>query len=1378
MPLTSTHAPSVARLILMAGWLAHGLWAHAQSTPSTGSPAGHWSQQMRDPAISLDSIEAAFQAAWDTAGIPRGKGHKPFERWLAFARPRTDAQGHRIANGQVLRSLARAEADRTQEAQQRSIHEPTWEVAGPTGPTGLGGSGRLNRLVPRPGHPLEWWACAPAGGLWRTQDGGEHWTAMGNGQLTSIGVTDVAFHPTDSATLWMATGDGDFGDTRSIGVWTSADGGESWVPTGLQWAPFMGRTLTRILVHPTHPDTLWTASSLGVYCSVDGGNQWARTLTGDIASLELDPSDPDHLLAGAFGNTVAESHDAGQTWTTQSLDGQSYGLSRIAMAFAPSAPDTVYALAGRISDQGFGGLWQSADGGASWTQKAHPDDVPNLLGWTVGGTDDGGQAWYDLTIAVHPDAADHVMVGGVNLWRSLDGGSEWNCAAHWYAGGDLPYAHADQHGIVFLDDGALLLANDGGAFLMNADGTEITDHSAGLGIAQAYRADADPLAMDRFMAGTQDNGTFLKHDGQWEHILGGDGFNCAFHDELQDVMYASLYYGQLFRSDDGGNAFKPIADNAGSGVNGQGAWLTPWATSPFNPDWILMAKDKVYRSTDRGEMWTALGDMPGGKATALALAPSDAARIYVAKEHRLFRSTDGQTFEELDLPNGFSWIQDVMVAQDDADHLWVALANYQETNKVLTSDDGGLTWTDISDGLPPAPINCLVATAPDGGDLFAGTDVGVYHLAHAPGSPWERQSQGLPNVVVSDLDLHAPSGRLVASTYGRGLYTLTLPDPPALDAALGRILSPQGAHCDPMVNAVVPVLNLGTETVHQMRLQFGHFGGESLDTLWNGELLPGDSLHLSLQPVSAPAGWSDFTVLLTEVNGAPDERTANNSRSNRTRRETEGTEVIVSFTTDCFASQHGWVIRDPLGRVLYRSGWLSPRSTSTDTLCLPDACLEFEVHRDELSGYESLMEDCLSPLEFDVRRVGDPEPVLQSPSAGVVGVYTLCLDDTVGEGGCTDPYATNYSDQADFEDGTCEPTCYPLTIAMDAGCDPEDNGWTLSPDGLSVVPGSIQSGAQSWTLCLDAGCRTFQLQDFGGDGWSTECGADAFLRLATPYDTLYEGTPDFIGSFTWDVCLPPVTVEGCRLPQACNFNPDADGDGDCDFSCYGCTDPNACNLDAGATRDDGSCVFASGCTHPAACNFDLFALCDDGSCEFAPLGLDCAGQCLSGDADGDGVCDGDEFEGCTHPEACNYAPGSTEDDGSCIFPTLAWPDVDDDGFGQDAPGSSASFCGVLPPGWVTVTGDCNDASATVYPGAPMAPLGEDVNCDGFVSGSELAPCASDITGDGLTAIEDLLGLLSEFGCTVDCEQDVDGNGAVTSSDLLILLAGFGTVCAE
>ena len=171
---------------------------------------------------------------------------------------------------------------------------------------------------------------------------------------------------------------------------------------------------------------------------------------------------------------------------------------------------------------------------------------------------------------------------------------------------------------------------------------------------------------------------------------------------------------------------------------------------------------------------------------------------------------------------------------------------------------------------------------------------------------------------------------------------------------------------------------------------------------------------------------------------------------------------------------------------------------------------------------------------------------------------------------------------------------------------------------------------------------------------------------------------------------------------------DTDGDGTCDeFETLGCTDEDACNYSSGATQDDNSCTYdCGGCTNPGACNFDedalddgtcefescltlgctddphatttpksptttaLATLClvwvvptltrnydpsstqDDGSCVLAELGYDCDGNCLS-DADGDGVCDPFEVEGCTDASACNYDSTATDDDGSCDFCSCA-----------------------------------------------------------------------------------------------------------------------------
>ena len=201
------------------------------------------------------------------------------------------------------------------------------------------------------GYPTEWWACAPAGGVWRTtQDGKATWTAMGNGQLESIGVTDIAFHPTDPNRLWIATGDGDFGDTRSIGIWTSADGGTIGKPqdwTGHHsWAEPCPESWSTL----SNPDTLWAASSLGIYRSVDGGDQWSRPLTGNMASPGTGPQRSFPPLGGGIRQHHCREPrcwrnlgDIVCRWPKLRTE------CRIALAFSPSQPNIVYALGGKIS---------------------------------------------------------------------------------------------------------------------------------------------------------------------------------------------------------------------------------------------------------------------------------------------------------------------------------------------------------------------------------------------------------------------------------------------------------------------------------------------------------------------------------------------------------------------------------------------------------------------------------------------------------------------------------------------------------------------------------------------------------------------------------------------------------------------------------------------------------------------------------------------------------------------------------------------------------------------------------------------------------------------------------------------------------------------
>ena len=219
--------------------------------------------------------------------------------------------------------------------------------------------------------------------------------------------------------------------------------------------------------------------------------------------------------------------------------------------------------------------------------------------------------------------------------------------------------------------------------------------------------------------------------------------------------------------------------------------------------------------------------------------------------------------------------------------------------------------------------------------------------------------------------------------------------------------------------------------------------------------------------------------------------------------------------------------------------------------------------------------------------------------------------------------------------------------------------------------------------------------------------------LACNYD---EGATEDDGSC---VFADEMACESCDGNGGVLVN-DADDDGVCDADeVAGCSDATACNYDAAATDDDGSCAFATepceicdgaggvllqdadgdgvcdgdeveGCTDATACNYDEAATDDNGSCTYAEAGLDCDGNCLN-DADGDGVCDEDEVVGCTDASACNYDAGATDDDGSCTF---AESGLDCDGNClNDADGDGV--CDELEVNGCTASNACNyDAAAT------------------------------------------------------------------------------------
>jgi hypothetical protein len=284
------------------------------------------------------------------------------------------------------------------------------------------------------------------------------------------------------------------------------------------------------------------------------------------------------------------------------------------------------------------------------------------------------------------------------------------------------------------------------------------------------------------------------------------------------------------------------------------------------------------------------------------------------------------------------------------------------------------------------------------------------------------------------------------------------------------------------------------------------------------------------------------------------------------------------------------------------------------------------------------------------------------------------------------------------------------------------------------------------------------------------------------------GTPQGDEVFFPALIFPIIEVPGCASPTACNFDPlataddgscfepetdctecsgenlvliDDDGDGVCNAEeIFGCTDPEALNFNLNATEDDGTCEFegVGGCTDIGACNFNPEATADDGSCLIPEINCtecnEASDALILIDMDSDGVCDAAEIEGCENPEACNFDPIATDDDGSCIVPEQDCSACNSTNDGLDIIDADGDgICDAEEIAGCTDPVACNfDPSATDEAGSCLIP---EVNCT-ECSGEDLILIDDD--GDGVCNADEVSGCTDPDALNYDpSATDDDGS---------------------
>jgi len=740
------------------------------------SSVGLYSQVWENNLLEA-SPDASFQEKNDffseykkTHPYKKGNGFNPYERNLDFILQRTSK------NSTFNPTSLYVEWLKEKNKAIKSITNANWIAKGPINtPIILSngkkrGNGRVNCIAFDPFDANIIWIGSPAGGLWKSNDGGNSWETETD-NLPVIGVTSIAIHPTDPDIMYIATGDAHGADTYSIGVLKSNDGGVNWNTTGLSYNINQEKRINKVVIHPNSPDSVYVVTDLGIMVSSDGGSNFNVAGDSDFGrwrDIEFKPGDPNIVYAvkhTSGGSQIHRTTNGGVNWSTIHNGLPSTDKNRPLIAVTPSNPNVIYLLFS-ANDDGFHGVYKSSDGGDSWVLQS---DSPNILAWETDGTGNGGQSWYDLSFGVSTINENLVYVGGVNLWKSTDGGITWDIDGSSGNSPNYSYMHVDQHALEFnpIND-AVYAGNDGGLYHYMDNLNTWVDISDGLEISQFYKLGLSRSNPNRLVAGAQDNGTEMLTNSTWDAIRGADGMECAIDPFDEDVIYSSSQYGGMRKSTNGGNNWFNIKP-----VSYSGSWVTPYKIHPNNNDLIVAGYKEVYRSLTAGATWDSVSyNVSGGNLIkTIALAPSDQNYIYAATYSTLKVTTDaGATWTSIKsgLPNYN--ITDVVVSNTNPDHLWVTFSEYASNHKVYESLDRGANWTNITgSNLPNLPVNCIIHQGQSNNDLYIGTDVGVYYKNDNIGD-WTPFMTGLPNVIVRELEIHYTKGTISAATYGRGVW--------------------------------------------------------------------------------------------------------------------------------------------------------------------------------------------------------------------------------------------------------------------------------------------------------------------------------------------------------------------------------------------------------------------------------------------------------------------------------------------------------------------------------------------------------------------------------------------------------------------------------
>ena len=758
-----------------------------------------WAKLMYSESPNVFEVDKLYRQYYNANTFVKSYHTQYYKRWRRQNQNQIDENG----NIQTLTS-AESQQIRMDYLSQQTIEKASnWSVVGPlfnTEGSGSQGSGQANiySIDQCVGSPNVLYAGTEPGEVYKSVDEGMNWACVSKTLDFGSGVTAVEVHPSNPNIVFAG---------GNAGIFRTSDGGSNWTNV----LPQTNFNVNEILINPSNDQIILAASDKGLFRSTDNGTNWTQLFTQRTYDVKLNTGDANivYMVKNNPGLIICEffrSTDMGATWTLQSSGwynstdpARNDGGARIAVS--SSDPNRVYAyLIGesKSDDYGFIGVYKSTDGGQSWTlpngpaggpyTSSHPNLAYGYPSWTY------HQGFYNCAITASNSNPDQILIGGLNLWRSNDGGATFTSVAG-YVGG--PHnIHVDMQDFRQIGN-VSWITTDGGIYRsedfcitqpqFKMNGLHGSDY---WGFGSGWNEDV-------LVGGLYHNGNLAHHEvygqGVFLELGGGEAPTGYVNPGNNRKTYFSDIQGATIPVD----LNDPIQYFSIGMSPNESYWAAESSEMEFHPNcystvW-LGRENKLWKSNDSGGSYNlvhAFGTNTQNEVKYIEVSSTNPDVIYLNQQPSsgsvgyLWKTTDGgQTWIQLSIPSGNSRRLLMTLDPRNENHLWIAYPSGSNGNKVYETTNGGNSWSNITSAvLNNESIQSIVHIAGTNGALYVGTSRAVYYRNET--GTWSLDNVGLPTFTnVNILKPFYRDGKIRLASYGKGIWQSALNEQPELPIA-------------------------------------------------------------------------------------------------------------------------------------------------------------------------------------------------------------------------------------------------------------------------------------------------------------------------------------------------------------------------------------------------------------------------------------------------------------------------------------------------------------------------------------------------------------------------------------------------------------------